>query len=96
MGATQAAASRLWGKHADRFRSVVVGRASLTASGWDDLLANTAVRRENTVKTNQVDARARNERSEPCDEIQWLENDVSGAVSPGRLERVANLALAGQ
>ncbi len=77
------------------FRSVVPGGTSFTSARWGNLLANMAVRRENTMKPCEVDPRSGYQRGQSCDEIQWLEDNVGRAVSPGCLERVANLALAG-
>ena len=41
----------------------------------------------------QVDARVEHECRQPGDEIEWLEDDVGGAIPIGRLQSVVNVVL---
>ena len=79
-----------------QFSQVLVGRASLTALCRGDLRAKPAVRCEDPMIAREVDAGPRDERRQSSNKIQGLEEDVGGAVSPGRLERIAHLPLAGE
>jgi len=55
-----------------------------------------AVGCEDAVEAGEVDAGFWNERSEARDEVQRLEDHVSGAVAPGVFQRIADLAVFGK
>jgi hypothetical protein len=71
-----------------RFCQVRVGGESLTAPCRGDLRAKAAVRGEEPVIAREIDAGSGHECRQSGNKIQWLEEDVGGAVSPGCLERV--------
>lgn len=69
---------------------------SLAAPGRRDLRTQAAVGCENTVIASEVDAGPWDQGRQPGDEIQWLQQHMRGAVTPGRFERVAHQTLTGQ
>jgi len=66
---------------------------TLAAPRGGDLAAPGVRWREEAVVTNEVRARARNERREPCHEVHRLQKHVGLARSPGRLQLVADVAI---
>ena len=66
-----------------RFCQVRVGGESLTAPCRGDLRAKAAVRGEEPMIAREIDAESGHECRQSGNKIQWLEEDVGGAVSPG-------------
>jgi len=69
------------------------GLASPTPLGRCHPRAVLAVGREHDVKTRQINSRLRHKRCQPGDKIQWIENDVGGAVTVWCLQLVTNVAV---
>lgn len=72
------------------------GLAPLITPGRSNQRPVLTVGSEHAVEAGEVDSGFWNQRSEACDEIQWLEDDVGRAIMPGVLEGVAHLAVFGQ
>ena len=53
---------------------------------WHDALAMLAIRREHAVGPGEVQLRTRNQSRQAGDEVEWLEDDVGGAVAKRLLE----------
>lgn len=60
-----------------------------------DLAPNLRVRAEHTVVAHHVQPRWRDERTDPCDQIERLEQERNRAVLPWLLEGVPQLAARG-
>ncbi len=59
----------------------------------NDLGADFGIRGENSVISQQMKSRWRNERGEACDEVHGFEQDGFRAVFPRRLEAVAEASI---
>ena len=59
---------------------------------WHDGLAMLAIRREHAVEPGQVQSRTRDQRREAGDEVEWVEDDVGGAVAKRLLEPMDDLS----
>src|SRR3990167_10050812 len=70
--------------------------SDLTPFPQRDQGAMLAVRREKSVKSCQIHPWLRNQRGQPCDEIQRLKKHMSGAVAVRSFEFIANLATIGK
>ena len=53
---------------------------------WHDGLTMLAIRREHAVEPGQVQSRTRDQRRRAGDEVEWVEDDVGGAVAKRLLE----------
>ena len=71
-----------------------------TRDGFAPLLlalrARRAVALANAVEAGQIQARRRDERGQPGDEIQWLDDHMRRPVTVRGFQRVADLAACGQ
>jgi len=47
---------------------------------------------EHAMESGQVDSGLRNQGSQPCYKVQWLEDLMGGAVSEGCFQLIAHLA----
>jgi hypothetical protein len=72
------------------------GFSSLSTSGGRDGCPVLAVGCEHAVETGEVDAGFGHQGGEACDEIQRLEDHMGGAITPGVLEGVSDLAVFGE
>jgi len=63
---------------------------------WGYLDTVFTIRGKYPMKTCQVNSRFRHQCRQPGYEIQWLENDMRGAVAPGCFQLIVHLAIAGQ
>ncbi len=64
---------------------------------WHDRLTMLAIRGEHAVEAGEVQSRARNQGGQAGDEVEWLEDDMGGAVAEWLLELVDDLSpLAGR
>ena len=59
---------------------------------WHDGLAMLAIRREHAVEPGQVQSRTRDQRRQAGDEVEWVEDDVGGAVAKRLLEPMDDLS----
>ena len=55
---------------------------------WHDGLAMLAIRREHAVEPGEVQSRTRNQRRQAGDAVEWVEDDVGGAVAKRLLEPI--------
>ena len=59
---------------------------------WHDGLAMLAIRREHAVEPGEVQSRTRDQRRQAGDEVEWVEDDVGGAVAKRLLEPMDDLS----
>ena len=59
---------------------------------WHDGLTMLAIRREHAVEPGQVQSRTRDQRRQAGDEVEWVEDDVGGAVAKRLLEPIDDLS----
>jgi len=69
---------------------------ALTAPGWSDLCTVLTVGCKDAVESGEVDPGFGDQCGEACNEIQRFEDHMGGAIAPGVLEGVADLAVFGQ
>ena len=70
-----------------------LGLVALASLGRGDQGTVFAVRGKYTMKSCQIHPWFWHQGRQPGDEVQWLENDMGGAIPVGRLELVANVAI---
>lgn len=70
------------------------GRLGHTAR--DNFAARVGMGSEHAVIPQHVQARRRDQCGEACDEIEWIEDDGVGSVSPRTLERIRQPATIGR
>ena len=59
---------------------------------WHDGLTMLAIRREHAVEPGEVQSRARDQRRRAGDEVEWVEDDMGGAVAKRLLEPMDDLS----
>ena len=59
---------------------------------WHDGLTMLAIRREHAVEPGEVQSRTRDQRRRAGDEVEWVEDDVGGAVAKRLLEPIDDLS----
>ena len=59
---------------------------------WRDGPAMLAIRREHAVEPGEVQSRTRDQRRRAGDEVEWVEDDVGGAVAKRLLEPIDDLS----
>ena len=59
---------------------------------WHDRLTMLAIRCEHAVEPGEVQSRTRDQRRQAGDEVEWVEDDVGGAVAKRLLEPIDDLS----
>ena len=72
------------------------GLVALTPFGRRHPRTMRAVGGEHTMESSQVGPGLGHQGDQPGNEVQWLENDMRGAIAVRRLEFVAHMAIAGE
>ena len=70
----------------------LIGLFAARFAFWRDGLTMLAIRREHAVEPGEVQSRTRDQRRRAGDEVEWVEDNVGGAVAKRLLEPIDDLS----